>query len=174
MTRIGYILIHLSALFLLSCGQPGGGRSWAYPPPAFQQHDLVGMWGYTNTLYDYTETLIVQQDGRFIHTVLFAKPAQHYVDQGTWKLDMQANGCTYLQLQGMRYFHETRETADRGNRDPDGQLIRFEEPCTMQSLEMPNRVILTVGNSPVSPQHIELLFPRIEVDGRFIALTKQQ
>jgi hypothetical protein len=155
------VLCSLSACSFWEAGSSGSGISW-YPPDAFQESDLFGTWqnwriGYGN------ETLTLDPDHSFlqIYDTSLVSGEYHYEGQGDWWLEYRPSGCVYVHLEGMRYYHYHISVAENGNRyGGDGILkdepMLFWEPCEDKRIEMPDKVILSVGGNPDFPGGLKL------------------
>jgi len=134
-------------------------RTHLMAPLSFREVDLIGRWEKTFTKYD-TEVLIITADHRFVQMYDIKNPAHHYEGQGTWHVDPHASGCVYVHFVGMRYFYGAEALELYGNRlSPGGSSYQFWERCETQWIPMPDKVILTVSDSPNFPRGMSLLFP---------------
>jgi hypothetical protein len=134
-------------------------RTHLMAPTTFRESDLLGRWEKTFTKYD-TEVLILTADHRFVQMYDLAAPARHYVGHGTWHVDPHASGCVYVHFVGLRYFYGAEAFELYGNRlSPRDSPYPFWERCEQQRIPMPDKVILTVSDSPNFPRGISLLFP---------------
>jgi hypothetical protein len=134
-------------------------RTHLMAPTTFREGDLLGRWEKTFTKYD-TEVLILTANHRFVQVYDIKNPPYHYEGQGTWYVEPHASGCVYVHFVGMRYFYGAESLKLYGNRlSPRDSPYPFWERCETQWITMPDKVILTVSDSPNFPRGISLLFP---------------
>ena len=128
-------------------------------PTSFREADLLGRWESTFTKYA-KEVLVLTADHRFIQMYDIPATGRHYEGQGTWHVDPHASGCVYVHFDGMRYFYGAEAFELYGNRlSPRDRPYSFWERCETQWISMPDKVILTVSDSPNFPRGMTLLFP---------------
>jgi hypothetical protein len=129
------------------------------PPIAFTEDDLIGRWETIFLKYS-VETLIINKDYSFTQIYETTSPNQRYEGQGSWWMEQRESGCTYLHLEGMRYFYGGEALERNGNRlEAENDPYPFWERCESQYILMPDKVILSVGTHPRFPRGIDLLFP---------------
>lgn len=137
----------------------------------FTDTDLLGRW---NILFgnENHETLLLNDDNTFVQTFTSTDYSSLiYTEKGAWRIERDPSGCTYVYLEGMRYFYNTISIAENGNRlEPDGKLYNFIDKCLKRTITMPDKVILIVIEEPRTPRNIALLFPKAGVEDPDIAL----
>ncbi len=134
-------------------------RTHLMAPITFREVDLLGRWEKTFTKYS-TEVLILTADHRFVQVYDIPKTSRHYEGHGTWYVDSHASGCVYVHFVGMRYFYGAEAFELYGNRlSPRDSPYPFWERCERQRITMPDKVILTVSDTPQLPRGMSLLFP---------------
>jgi hypothetical protein len=136
-------------IMLVSCSKPQSTRPTLMPPAAFRDSHIIGRWETFNA-NGYSEVLVLNADSSFTQTYKLSEKSLHVERSGTWRVEHRASGCIYLHLEGMYYFHGGSEVADNGNRLANGDLYRFQELCEYQPITMPDKVILSVVEFPVS------------------------
>lgn len=144
----------------VGCTLTAPGILSAKPPATFQESDLVGMWIDDNG----SETLVLNDDNTFSHSYEISADGSQDVEQGVWSVESKSSGCVYVHLEGMRYYHLTRQAALNGNRDLDNSPILFWDPCEEQTITMLDKVVLIVGSEPDFPKGIRLEYPLTERD----------
>jgi hypothetical protein len=156
-TKGRVITVCLMLLILAGCISPAEGVS-VFPPDTFSESDLIGTWKDFNEIYS-EEHLILRSDHTFEHIFAFDSDRQFESD-GTWEVVKETNGCTYLHLEGMRYFYQSVERAENGNRSTtgvtEGTPLRYWDECSNQLIEMPDKVIMTISSFPDFPRGLVL------------------
>lgn len=158
MTLKRSLIFVVSTLFVLSgCITPAEGVS-RFPPDSFQENDLIGTWEDFSEIHT-DERLTLEPDHTFEQVFTF-ESGQQFKSNGTWELKEEANGCMYLHLKGMRYFYQSIERAESGNRYTtgvtQGDPLRYWDECGSAQIEMPDMVIMTVSSHPDGLRGIEL------------------
>lgn len=152
----------LCVVLFLPCCANGNKRIKAsvFAPPELKETDLVGIWEAQNTGPDRNETLTLSEDHHFKQLFRAETISFQNETEGTWELIKSSNGCTYLFLYGMKYFHQDAETAANGNRRSSGvekgDPIRYWDECSQNEIIMPDMVKLLIMQFPDEPRNIIL------------------
>ena len=152
------------AVFLASCSgltSPGSKQliSTDYPPASFQEADLSGRWEIRVGVLESKEILNLNSDHTFEQDYTSLDDNYHYRTQGQWSLEISDSGCAYVDLEGMKDFHHSRQFGEYGNRySENGDLIDYWDPCGQRYVTMPDKVILLVGEESDFANNLRLEF----------------
>jgi len=150
------ICVMIAGVFSLSCSDKNHSvQPSVFPPVEFVESNLLGTWQTDGEIYS-NEVIILSSNYKFHQTFDQSDNNFHAETEGSWELHTAENGCVYVYLYGMKYFYQDKVIANSGNRWQDGDLVKYWDECSEDSIEMPNMVILSIGQHPSYPKNMVL------------------
>lgn len=154
----------LLVIILWGCSSSQKETTWKLPSSTFNEFELIGVWNSLGGVYT-RDTLTIKSNHTFTYSFFEKTSSLFATDEGKWWIEKKESGCTYIHLEGMRYFHLTPENAESGNRLPDGSLFKFWDGCEKRFIEMPDKVVLIVGAQEKFVRGLFLEFPTYAPEG---------
>ena len=162
--HINLTLLYMSMVLLViplyscSSGKPNVQPS-NLPPSGFSEADLIGTWQESGAA-DSDEIIILSNDHKYRQIFNNVEASYHAELEGTWEQKNSKTGCVYIYFYGMKYFYQEQELVDNGNRWASGMkkgdAEKYWDECSKDVIEMPNMVVMFVGQHPDFTKNIVL------------------